>query len=71
MLGGVRACPRIILKIYRALSNVAIANYIEKTLQLASYRIAGFSRIKIFTNWPCPDFQGENFHESLRVLSAY
>ena len=42
MLEGVGACPRIILKIYRALSNVAIANCIKKTLQLASYCIAGF-----------------------------
>ena len=30
-----------------------------------------FSRVKIFTNCPCPDFRGENFHESSIALSAY
>ena len=35
------------------------------------YCIAGFSRRKLFTNWPCPDFLEENFHESSIALSTY
>ena len=29
-----------------------------------------FSRIKIFTHWPFPDFPGKNFHESSRIIRS-
>ena len=32
---------------------------------------SGFVEGKVFMNCPCPDFQGENFHESSIALSAY
>ena len=37
------------------------------------YCIASFSKVKIFTNCPCPDFRGGSFHKSsiALIISAY